>query len=137
MKANLLSAGPTALALLLALGPGGPASAAAGSQHIYRVTLDSALTELAVEARLSGSVQSLQARNNRADRYLHNPRQCAGEQPLRVRRDAIALPEQADVCVRYEVDLAKLAEQRRYRRSSFQTPDRLASPTAWLWQPSM
>ncbi len=113
-----------------------PAAAWGATVHSYRVSVDTQLNELAVEARLSGAVAALKARQFNAGRYLRRPRLCAGE-PLRPRRNTLPLPARPAQCVRYEVDLKEMARRRAYRRGGLRTLDRLASPAAWLWRPSM
>jgi hypothetical protein len=104
--------------------------------HAYQVRVDPGLEQLAVEARLTGTVARLTARELGAKRYLRQPRLCTGG-PLQARASSLLLPPLTDACVRYEVDLKEMARQRAYRRGGDQTLDQRASPAAWLWQPAL
>ncbi len=122
--------------MLLALSSAALGAGTPDAVHTYQVAVTPALDELAVEARLSGNVGSLQARELSAHRYLRRPRLCDGHR-LQVRQNTLPLPDRENACVRYEVDLRALAQRRAYQRGSAGLLDRLTSPAAWLWQPAV
>jgi M61 glycyl aminopeptidase len=123
-----------ARALLLTLCAIGSASAA--PPHQYRITIDPSMSSMAVDARFSFSVDTVNAKSHDAGEYLADVRDCGSAKLIRLRNQRMMLPAGGIRCMSYTVDLQAVA------RST--DPDRLladgnivVSPSLWLWRPAL
>lgn len=103
--------------------------------HDYRVVLSKDLARLSVEARLSGSVRRLYARNSEATALTRNLRSCASDEPLTIRDRSVRLTA-SDACIRYEFELDRAPSSRR-GTVQVDRRNRLVSPALWLWRPRL
>lgn len=104
--------------------------------HEYRVALSEDLARLSVEARLSGSVRRLYARDSEAAALTRNLRRCEDGAPLTIQDRSVRLAGESDACVRYEFELDRAPSSRR-GTVQVDRRNRLVSPALWLWRPRL
>ena len=101
----------------------------------YAVTVDSALSQLTVEARFGETVTRLSARSNESAEVLINANICGSDRKIRTRGRPFVLPSGGIRCLQYRVDLKRAAKNDR-RNQSLSADNFIVSPAVWLWRPA-
>ena len=127
-----------ARAMLLMLCVTGFASAAPPQQypHRYRITIDPAMSTMAVEAHFSLSVDAVNAKTRDAGEYLADVRDCDSAKLIRLRNQRMMLPAGGIRCMNYTVDL-QAAARSTDRDQLLAAGNIVVSPSLWLWRPAL
>ncbi|HLU05250.1 MAG TPA: hypothetical protein VKZ91_01740 [Woeseiaceae bacterium] len=104
--------------------------------HRYRITIDPALDRMAVEARFSSSVDTVNARSHDAGEYLADVRDCDSSKLIRLRNQRMMLPAGGIRCMSYTVDLQGAARSTD-RDRLLAAGNIVVSPSLWLWRPTL
>jgi M61 glycyl aminopeptidase len=121
--------------LLLTLCVIGSASAAP-PPHQYRITIDPEMSSMAVEARFSFSVDTVNAKSHDAGEYLADVRDCDRAALIRLRNQRMMLPAGGIRCMSYTVDL-QAAARSTDPEQLLAAGNIVVSPSLWLWRPTL
>ncbi|MFQ6004685.1 MAG: hypothetical protein ACE5OQ_04200 [Woeseia sp.] len=134
--ANRLKRYPWILHAALILLAGAAPDAAASGSHVYTVSIDYAMSRLAVQARFSPNVDLVTARSRHAGKLLIDARDCDSAEQIRLQNRRMLLPPGGVGCINYTVDLKRAARQQRQNR--YLLPRNvIVSPSLWLWRPEL
>ena len=104
--------------------------------HRYRITIDPALGSMAVEARFSSWVNTVNARSHDAGEYLADVRDCDNAALIRLRNQRMMLPAGGIRCMSYTVDLQAAGRSADPKRL-LAAENIVVSPSLWLWRPTL
>ncbi len=114
----------------------GVAMAANALTHEYLITVDENMSNMQVEATFGARVHAIRARSSDASKFIHDVRNCDNDSRIRIRGEHMRLPEEGLSCLRYSVNLEKVAAEER-RNASLSNRNIIVSATAWFWQPEL
>ena len=108
----------------------------AAPPHQYRITIDPAMSRMAVEARFSSSVDTVNAKSRDAGEFLADVRDCDDAAPIRLRNQRMMLPAGGIRCMSYTVDLQAAGRSTDENRA-LAPGNIVVSPSLWLWRPAL